>query len=57
VLPVERLRDRALERPLLRRDRLLLDRLLLPLLRDRLLDRLERLLLDFLVAISCFLLS
>ena len=51
LLPVARLRERALV-PLLRRERLLLERrLLLPVLRDRLLERLERLLLDLLLAI------
>ncbi|HEY6939452.1 MAG TPA: hypothetical protein VI424_19980 [Terriglobales bacterium] len=53
-----RLRDRALVRPLLRRERLLLERrLLLPVLRDRLLEPLERLLLDLLPAIRYCLLS
>jgi hypothetical protein len=47
VLPVARLRDRALVRPLLRRERLLLERRLLPGLRERL----ERLLPDLLIAI------
>jgi hypothetical protein len=53
VLPVARLRERLLERALLRRERLLLDpRLrLLPALRERLLLRRERLLLDLLAAI------
>lgn len=58
LLPVARLRDRALVRPLLRRERLLLERrLLLPVLRDRLLEPLERLLLDLLPAIRYCLLS
>jgi hypothetical protein len=47
VLPVARLRERALVRPLLRRERVLLERRLLPVLRERL----ERLPLDLLVAI------
>ena len=52
LLAVARLRERALVRPLLRRERLLLERrLLFPVLRDRLLERLERLLLDLLLAI------
>jgi hypothetical protein len=51
VLPVARLRDRALVRPLLRREPVLLERRLLPVLRDRPLERLERLLLDLLLAI------
>ncbi|HKT69039.1 MAG TPA: hypothetical protein VJP83_06360 [Terriglobales bacterium] len=50
-----RLRDRALVRPLLRRERLLLERRrLLLVLRDRLLEPLERLLLDLLLAIRLF---
>ena len=51
LLPVARLRERELV-PLRRRERLLLERrLLLPVLRDRLLERLERLLLDLRLAI------
>jgi hypothetical protein len=61
LLPVARLRERALVRPLLRRERLLLERRrLLPVLRDRLLEPLERLvrlLLDLLPAIRYCLLS
>jgi hypothetical protein len=58
LLPVARLRERVLVRPLLRRERLLVERrLLLPVLRDRLLEPLERLLLDLLPAIRCCLLS
>jgi hypothetical protein len=67
VLPVERLRERLLLPPLLRRERLPLERRPLELLRFErallerrerlLLERRERLLLDLLVAIWCFLLS
>jgi len=57
VLPVARLRERLLVLPLLRRERLLVDRRLVPVLRERVLERFDRLLLDFLVAISYCLLS
>lgn len=57
VLPVARLRERLLELPLLRRERLLVDRPLVPVPRERLLERFERLLLDFLVGMSYCLLS
>jgi hypothetical protein len=57
VLPVARLRERLLELPLLRRERLLLERRLVPVLRERVLAPFDRLLLDFLVAISYCLLS
>ncbi len=50
------MRERAPERPLLRRERLLLERRLLPLLRERL-ERRDRVLLDRLVGIRCCLLS
>jgi len=52
VLPVARLRERLLVLPLLRRLRLLVDRRLVPVLRERVLERFDRLLPDFLVAIS-----
>lgn len=57
VLPVARLRERLLELPLLRRERLLVVRPLVPVARERLLERFERLLLDFLVGMSYCLLS
>jgi len=57
VLPVARLRERLLVLPLLRRLRLLVDCRLVPVLRERVLERFDRLLPDFLVAISYYPLS